>query len=71
MTNAEELKGLREEIAKLRERIAVLEARPQPATYPWGPPYYYPSGPYITWTSSGYSSIEDSATVEASSACPR
>ena len=32
--NASELAQLREDVAKLRERIAVLEARPFPAVYP-------------------------------------
>jgi hypothetical protein len=42
MTQKEDIRNLEEELMKLRERIAVLEARPitQPYPYYWPPQYY-------------------------------
>lgn len=56
MTQSELIKSLQEEIARLRERVAVLEAKPSqvviPTLYPmqpyYSPPMHAPSTPHIT-----------------------
>lgn len=51
----EDLKEIKEELARLRERVAVLESRPQAAPYvapntPWPNSFPYPNTvPYPGW----------------------